>query len=111
MLMHLIHIGYNNTDMSKMPNVGRNAAVHCVNHELTDSLMETEDDNVILQVLCEVHQFHKNIGCYYALGCLKEKVMSTKQVRLWSILKVSITRNYYQWTQLDTGHARTELLK
>ena len=41
--------------------------------ELTDFLMEPEDDNVILQVLREAHQFNKSIGNCCAVGCLREK--------------------------------------
>ena len=62
----------NNTDATKTTSVHRNLVVRCVKyHRFTDVMREPEDNNAMLQVSREVHQFHKIISYYYAVGQLR----------------------------------------
>ena len=82
MISHLSSIVSNNTDITKELNSGRNLVARYYNrHELIHVLMEP-DDNVILQVLREVHQFHKNIRYYRASGHLRTKGTIFKKFRV-----------------------------
>ena len=68
MIMHLMSIGSNDNNVSKMFNAGRDLLARCVKyHGLTIFFIEPGDENVISQISCEAHQFHKNIGHYYAV--------------------------------------------
>ena len=74
---------HKSTDVANTLNVGRNLVVRCVKlNGLEDFLMEPEDDNQIIQILREAHQFHKNFGYYNVVGRPQTKGMKVKQVRL-----------------------------
>ena len=63
MLRHFKSIRSNNTEISKTLNVGKSLVVRCAkHHRLIDILTEPEDENVILQVSCEGHQFQKTLA-------------------------------------------------
>ena len=73
-LRYLTSIGSNNADVAKLFNSGRNIVGFRVKyHMLIDILRDPEDDNAMLQVLREVHQFKKMTGYYHATVYLREK--------------------------------------
>ena len=83
MLRRLISIGSKNIDIHKTFNAGRNLVPRCIKHHaLADVLREPEDDNGILQMAREVHQFHEHIVYYYVAGHLRTKGIKVKQVGL-----------------------------
>ena len=88
LLSHLISIRSKNTDIAKTFNVARHLVACCVKFRgFTDVLREPEDDNEIMQVFCEVHQFHKSFGYRYSVGHLRNKGIKVKQVKMWLTLK------------------------
>ena len=87
-LRHEKSISYNNTDITKMFNVGRSLLARSIKHYgLIDSLREPEDYNKTLQELREIHQSHENIGYCHAVGYPRAKVTKAKKVRLRHMLK------------------------
>ena len=97
-LERLTSIGLKNVDITKIFSVRRIlVALHIKFHGLTNVLREPEDDNEITQELCEVHQFHPNIGHRWAIGYLREKDVKVKQARLRLMLKILKIHNPLQW--------------
>ena len=93
-LRHLMSIDSKSADVAKTFNAGSNLVARFIKHDgLADVLSEPEDDNAILKILREVHEFHKIIGYYCAVGHPRKKGMKVNQVRLRSILKILKTRN------------------
>ena len=71
MLRNFTSIVSKSTVISQQFNAGRNLVVRCVKHEwLRDILRDPDDDNMILQVSREDHQFHKIIDSFFAAGYL-----------------------------------------
>ena len=56
-------IGSKNTIIGKTFNAGINLVARFIKfHAFADALIEPEDDNSVIQMFREAHQFHKNIG-------------------------------------------------
>ena len=86
---NLLLIVSKSADIVKRLNAGRNlVACYVKRYGFTDALRETEDDNEIMQMFHEAHQFHKNFGYYCDADHLRTKGMKVKQVILRLILKI-----------------------
>ena len=68
--------------------MGRNLVARCAKfHRFIDVLRDPEDDDVIMKILREVHQFHKNFGYLRDAVHLRTKGTSVKNIRLRMMLK------------------------
>ena len=94
----LTSIGQKNTDLPKLFNFSRILVARRIKfHGLTNVLRETEDDNDIIQMLCEVHQFRQNDGQRCAVGNVLTKHVKVMEVRLRLVLKILKIHNLFQW--------------
>ena len=76
MLQHSLSLRIPNTEIDKSFNVGRTLAAHWIKfYQLSNVLRETEDDNEMIQILRETHQFHPNVGSHDAVGISEQRVL------------------------------------
>ena len=111
MLEQLMSLGIPNTDVSKSLHVGR-ALVACwiKCHQPSNVLRKLEDDNEIIQILCQMQELHPNVGFRCTVGHLRAKGLKSKQVRLMLTLKTSKILRQLKWTSLDAEHAEIGVL-
>ena len=101
-LVYLLSIGMNNSEIAKIFHVHRNSVIQWKNdHNLNNVLNNPSDDNVITQHLQDVLDAYPNMGELYARGLLLSKGIKINRVRLRNIL-----RNIKQSTPMEMNPIR-----
>ena len=71
-LQYSISIGLENTEISKILNIGQMLVAHWIKfHQSSNFLREPEDDNEIAHKLRELQQFYPSVGFSFAVGHLR----------------------------------------